>query len=325
MTSVAAAAAAGLVAPPSDAELKRALALIDGGEPVEVERTSSPYASSFPLEQLRVRGRDGAEARLAFKRLQWSARGAGHAKPAFLFDAAREPEVYRSLLPSGPAGPPRYFGSVETGDGGRWLFVEWVEGSPLHELGEESLWRAAARWLGEFHAALAGSVEQAPLVVHDGAYYGRWLERARRFAVGDAAGDFLERLSRRYEALVEGLLALPRTVVHGDFHAANVLVGGAPGAVRVAPVDWELAALGPGVIDLAALTSGEWSGRQRELIVEAYASAPGVPDFTARDLELARLHLAVQWLGWSPAWEPPAEQRRDWLAEAIAIADRLGL
>jgi aminoglycoside phosphotransferase (APT) family kinase protein len=314
-----------LLAEPSGAQLKRALTLIEGEEPLQIERASSPYSSSFPLERLRVRRRDGTEVQMAFKRLQWNARAGQCAKPAFLFDPAREPEVYRSLLAGGPPGPARYLGSVATEGGGRWLFVEWIDGNALHEVGEESLWRAAARWLGELHAALAGSDGQACLLVHDADYYGRWLERARRFAVGTAAERFLAGLAPSYQSAVEALATLPRTVIHGDFHAANVLVNEEMGAVRVAPVDWELAAAGPGVIDLAALISGEWSARQRQGMIDAYASAPGVPGFTARDLELARLHLAVQWLGWSPAWEPPAEQRRDWLAEAIAIAQGLGL
>ena len=40
---------------------------------------------------------------------------------------------------------------------------------------------------------------------------------------------------------------------------------------------------------------------------------------------LRRLHLAVQWLGWEPRWEPPAEHRHDWLGEALALAERLGV
>ena len=42
-------------------------------------------------------------------------------------------------------------------------------------------------------------------------------------------------------------------------------------------------------------------------------------------LELFRLHLAVQWLGWDPGWSPPDEHRHDWLAEALSAADKLGL
>ena len=94
---------------------------------------------------------------------------------------------------------------------------------------------------------------------------------------------------------------------------------------RVAPVDWELAAAGPGLSDLAALVSG-WPREDREALAAAYAGEPGVPPFTARDLDLARLQVAIQWLGWAPPqWQPPPGQRHDWLAEAAGLAGELGL
>lgn len=95
--------------------------------------------------------------------------------------------------------------------------------------------------------------------------------------------------------------------------------------VRVAPVDWELAAAGSGLTDLAALVGG-WPRSDREALVAAYATEPGVPPFTTRDLDFARLQLAIQWLGWAPPeWEPPEGQRHDWLAEAVQLAEELDL
>jgi thiamine kinase-like enzyme len=99
----------------------------------------------------------------------------------------------------------------------------------------------------------------------------------------------------------------------------------------VCPIDWENAAVGPGVIDLAALTTGAWSAAERESIARGYVDEAAVRG-QARDgedvletLELARLHLAVQWLGWEPTWTAPAEHRHDWLGEALRIAGALGL
>jgi thiamine kinase-like enzyme len=99
----------------------------------------------------------------------------------------------------------------------------------------------------------------------------------------------------------------------------------------VSPIDWESAALGPGVVDLAALTTGAWSASEREQIAGGYfeqaASLGNVHDEREllETLELARLHLAIQWLGWEPTWLPPAEHRHDWLAEALGIAGSLSL
>ena len=78
------------------------------------------------------------------------------------------------------------------------------------------------------------------------------------------------------------------------------------------------------VLDLAALTSGRGlSDATRTAMTHAYVDAAGGDWSTWRqDLEAARLHLCVQWLGWSSRWTPPPEHRHDWLAEAVALEAR---
>lgn len=115
-------------------------------------------------------------------------------------------------------------------------------------------------------------------------------------------------------------------MIHGEFYASNVLIAGDEASLRVAPVDWEMAARGPGLVDLVALTSGDWDEAERSSIVAAYGDVPDVSSFSDRQLDLARLHLAVQWLGWAPSsWVPPEGQRHDWLGEALALAKKLEL
>jgi len=320
---------------PSDAELRdgleRALAEVGIAAPRQLRRRPSDYRTSFPLEELEVGLVDGSTLRLAFKQLDWARlddRGR-LAKPAFLHDPAREAAVYASLSGSVP-GLPRYCGAVlEAAAGRHWLFVEWVEGRELYQVGELELWAAAARWLGELHARFRGAGPDGalPLVECDRAYYRRWLDRARGFAEGDPdRARLLEWLAERYEAVVEGLLSLPPTLLHGEFYASNVLVGEGAEGRRVAPVDWELAARGPGVVDLAALVSGDWDESERARLVAAYREGAGRDSFSPRHLDLARLHLAVQWLGWAPpGWVPPEGQRHDWLGEAMELAERLEL
>jgi Ser/Thr protein kinase RdoA (MazF antagonist) len=326
---------------PSDAELREALeealAAVGVAAPRELRRRQSEYRTSFPLEELDLTLEDGGRLRLAFKSLDWCGldEEAQLAKPEFLHDPRREPEVYASLLAPGAITAPRYYGSaIEPGAERHWLFVEWVGGRELYQVGERGLWEAAARWLAEMHARFAPDVERHAdrgcLLDYDAAYYRCWIERAREFARAPGQPPSLSRsldwLAGVYEEVVEGLLELPKTVVHGEFYASNVLVAGDGHSPRVAPVDWELAATAPGPIDLAALISGDWDVEDREAIVSAYRSAPGVAPFTPRQLDLARLHLAVQWLGWAPpSWAPPEGQRHDWLAEAVGLAERLGL
>ncbi len=323
---------------PADAELRdgleRALAEVGRPGPSRVLRRPSEYRTSFPLEELEVTLVDGEELRLAFKQLDWSllADEARLAKPDFLHDPAREAAVYASLLAPAPLGAPAYFGALlEPGAGRHWLFLEWVEGRELYQVGDLALWAEAARWLGELHAGFQARADDetagVPLLDYDESYYRGWLARAQRFAEADRErARALSWLGERYDAVVEGLLSLPRTVLHGEFYASNVLVDGAAGSCRVAPVDWELAARGPGLVDLAALISGDWQEAERRRIVDAYRAAVGGDSFSTRQLEMARLHLAVQWLGWAPPeWVPPEGQRHDWLREAVELTERLAL
>jgi Phosphotransferase enzyme family len=320
-------------APLHDA-LRLALAEVGLGPPRDVARRRSEYATSFPLEELDVTLEDGDELPLVWKRLEWAAldESARLAKPAFLHDPLREPAAYASLLSPHGIGP-RYFGSAIEPEAERyWLFLERVQGRELYQVGEIEMWRATAAWLAETHRALAGEVESgappARLIECDEAYYRRWLERAVEFAA--LAGDpersrGLDWLAERYDPVVEALLDLPQTVIHGELYASNVLVGGEASAPRICPVDWEMAARGPGLLDLAALVSGGWREEERAAIVSAYRSVAG-DAFSAERLDLARLHLCVQWLGWAPpSWVPPEGQRHDWLGEALALAEGLDL
>lgn len=328
-------------AAPGDAELREALEAVlreaDVGAPREIRRRPSDYATSFPLEELELTLADGACLHLAFKRLDWAALGdeAKLAKPRFLHDPSREPAVYGSVLASAPPGPPRHYGSAVDPEVDRhWLFVEWVDGRELFQVGERALWEAVAGWLATMHLRLGDELDRhlarGHLLEYDRAHCSRWMERALSFARApgqpQSRARSLEWLAARYEPAVDELVAMPRTVIHGEFYASNVLVAGGAPDPRICPVDWELAAAAPGLIDLAALVSGGWSEEDREAIVAAYRSVVGLAAFSARQLDLARLHLAVQWLGWAePSWSPPEGQRQDWLGEALALAEGLGL
>jgi aminoglycoside phosphotransferase (APT) family kinase protein len=330
-----------VAATPSDAELREALEPLlreaGAGAPGAIGRRPYEYRTSFPLEQLDLTLEDGTSLRLVFKQLDWDALGdeARLAKPRFLHDPRRETAVYGTVLAAAPSGPPRFYGSAIDSERGRhWLFIEWVDGRELFQVGERELWEAAASWLGAMHRQLGGELDRhrasGHLLEYDRAHYRRWIERARRFAGSpgqpESHARSVDSLLARYEPAIEELLAMPRTVIHGEFYASNVLVAGDAADPRVCPVDWELTAAAPGLIDLAALVSGGWGEEDREALVSAYGAAAGPRSFSPRRLDLARLHLAVQWLGWAPAeWEPPAGQRQDWLGEALALAERLGL
>lgn len=318
-------------------ELARALGRVLTGRPEAVTiraRRPIPYRSTFPLEELIVRRADGDEERLVFKDL--SCDGAAdpvwRIKAPFLHDPLREIETYRDVLAPHELSAPRFRATVIDPEQKRhWLFLEHVDGDPLWQRGENEVWEQAATWLANMHAHFAERRQGLPrcLLLHDGTYYRRWLERARDFVrwpvdVGGRAHDFAW-LARRASRALDWLAEQPATFVHGEFYPSNILVEpGVPGA-RIRPVDWEMAGIGPGLLDLAALTSGVWSDMDREMVMRAYRSAlPADSRPTEEELgeglRRSLLLLAIQWLGWSGEWTPPAEQAHDWLATAIELS-----
>jgi Ser/Thr protein kinase RdoA (MazF antagonist) len=129
---------------------------------------------------------------------------------------------------------------------------------------------------------------------------------------------------------VDRLAASAPTLVHGDFYASNVVVAhpsSVSGAARVGVVDWELAGTGPAMLDLAALVAGGWTPDERYALATAYheelaRAADPLPELV-RLLDMASLHLALQWTGRVSEWVPPPEHRRDWFDDATVALARL--
>ena len=264
-----------------------------------------PYRTSHRIDELDVALVDGTRLGLLIKDLRRSELDPEIqlAKPAFLYDPGREVEAYRMLANAGLGTPICY----DTGD--HWLLLEKVQGVELWQIGELEAWVEAARWLARLHAHFATLMPASERLVHyDAEYFALWPDRVRR------GNPDLARVVTSYGRVVEILSGIPATFVHGEFYASNVLVAGH----RIAPVDWEMAGVGPGTLDLAALVTG-WGAEERAAIIAGYG------EVASETLDAAELHLALQWLGWSPTWTPPPEHARDWLADALAAAERLGL
>jgi len=305
---------------------------------VRLDRRRSRYATSHLLEELHVVLDDGIELELMCKYLGRRsllppARGA---RPSFLEDPRREATVYRSLLAPAGLGPRWYGEAIDPEAGASCMLLEKVDGSELYQVEELATWRQVAGWLVGMHERLRSAVpsaepELACLVRYDAAFYRRWMQRAQAALAAEPTADRQVRwLAAHYEPVVEYLVTRPATAIHGEFYASNVLVQQHGATVRVWPVDWEMAATGPALIDLAALVAGDWTPEQRREIALAYWEALPEPDRTGMDLfltdlEYCRLHLGVQWLGWSPGWTAPPEHASDWLRDAMDAAERLGV
>jgi Phosphotransferase enzyme family len=310
----------------------------------ELQRVPFAYSTSYALEHLSVVLTTGEEVKLIFKDSSREAllAGAHAAKPSFLYDPRREIETYRQILMPNALTTPICFGArVDARIDRYWLFIEYVPGWTLFEV-EEVLWIEAARWVAALHARFKTSdtldrlAPTAHLLVYDRSFFELWPPRALELVGRSSASKYQRQALRgivdRYGVVVERLLSLPYTFVHGEYFASNVIIHTTPGGHRVCPIDWEMAAVGPGLIDLAALTAGDWTEDQRYRMALAYWTDMCTPDDTPQsqahffeDLDYCRLHGAMQWLGWSEDWKPPPEHANNWLQEAVRLGERLGL
>jgi Ser/Thr protein kinase RdoA (MazF antagonist) len=312
---------------------------------VELDRRSAASRSSFALEELDAKLDDGTTLQLMFKNVSWHGllERARSVKPAFLYDPLREIEAYRSILAPRRLGPTCYGAVIDDRIGRYWLFLERAPGLELYQV-DLAVWRQVARWLAAMHTSLGAQAESptraqsAHLLSYDADFFRVWLRRAQTFLQQIEASQSgadqrgIEWLAERYDQVVERLAALPVTMIHGEFYASNVLVQQTAGDLRVCPVDWEMAGVGPGLIDLAALIAGGWTEEEKSSLALTYYEArpfdsgwsPASDEFLAA-LDCCRLHLAVQWLGWAPEWSPPPEHAQNWLGEALCLAEQLGL
>jgi aminoglycoside phosphotransferase (APT) family kinase protein len=319
--------------------LERALAEVLEGSPEVAELSRRPFAyeTSFAIDELQVRLGDGRRLDLLVKDVGAGlSRAAKATKPSRALDPRREIAVYRSLLQHSGVPAPRFYGAdEEAGSGRAWLFLERVPGEVLADEGDPAAWRAAARWAAQLDAAVAGHRDPAIdrlLLDRDRAWHEHWLAAAAAACEEPDRAELASRLRRAAAALLDRLDALPRAFVHGELYASNVIVRRADSAAaEVKAVDWEMTGSGPFALDLAALATG-WSGEEREAICAAFHEALPVETKAGLSVEglreavaLCELALALQWLGWSSDWQPPAEHRRDWASEASRLLEELGL
>lgn len=305
---------------------------------LQFDRRQYEYWSSCSLEELNIQLDDGRRMTLLFKDfsphiLLEATRLARH---QLLFDPAREICVYTKLLNRlSLRTAVCYAAKIDVQSNRYWIFLEKVAGRELYKIAELSVWEEAARWLACFHrlASEVSPSSELQLLDWDRNCYHQCLERARYFrgpktnAKVERANGF-DRIAAVYTDVIEHLLCRPKSVIHGEFYASNVLIEENGTGVQVCPIDWETAGWGPALIDLAALVAGRWDEEQRSAMVRAYWS--GLNDAqrnswgTKRDFQRTligcRLHLAVQMLGRPPEWEPPAEHKQDWHSEATQLA-----
>ena len=285
------------------------------GRPVQIREMRREFlrsSSSFRTERLHVSLDGGRPLRMFFKDLN-PEHQLEKARTVREFDLApshRELQMYQTIL------SPERFGTLhlyafrwEPERGLYWIFLEDGGRSLLRSSADVNRWVVAASWAARFHAA-TGDLPEAQtsfLPRYDHAYYRTCAERARQILpnLETRERQLVERGLECYARRIDWLGALPRHVIHGQLFGQNILLRRGNAAQKVAVIDWETAALGPGTFDLASLTSGKWTKEQKRVMRTAYFEEYQITTGARRDWETFSRHLAVvvlhqslKWLGW---------------------------
>lgn len=298
---------------------------------VEVRSAPSPSATSYAARVVTVQLTDGATLRMFLKDFGSSRlfkEGAGERR-------ARELHVYRDLLRDAELDIPAYYGAVWGQEHERfWLVVEFVDAVPVADCEFES-WPAATAWLARMQGLYARDpdrFERSPLLIrHDADFFASRAERALSSArrISARAMRRLRRILSGYDDFVALMAAQPTTLVHGSYRPENVLIDEPSRPSRICVVDWELAAIGAPLYDLARLCDG-YQGARLARLLDSYcreAPAHGVPvpdrERMVEILDCFSLYRVVKAI--SHALEKGRTQRQvsDWLGYGETVRARL--
>ena len=284
----------------------------------------------FPVHELCVTLADGEQLRMFLKCL--STRQPDHPDKQC---RDREVRIYDELFNDAALPVPRYFGFRHDRSARAYeLFLECIDGDVLNNHSYEH-WFAAARRLAHLHkhfAPRAVELGRLPwLLRFDAEYLLGWARRAL-LVVGDQSPELsrqLEPIVGSYRRVADLIARQPATLVHNDLAPKNVIVDCATNPARICFVDWEMAGIGCGVLDLAHLKYG-MAAEDDRTICAAYASelaGTGLLPRDSADIEQLTaaccLHKNVFRLARSRDWGVPPESVTQWIDECRAIWDTL--
>jgi len=309
------------------------------GKPVhirELQREACKHVSSFQAEHLRVCLDTGQWIPVFFKDLNpdHQIEGARKVRAGDLGPSHHELRVYQQILSEADLGSPQLYAvRWDPSHGIYWIFLEDVGKSRLRDCRNYERWVPAARWAARFHATTRNlhASQTSFLPVWDVAHYQGCAERVRKILPGLSGQDRLlvaEALDH-YEHRIDWFAALPKSVIHGQFFGKNIMLRRRNAAHPLAVIDWETAALGPGGFDLVSVSSGMWTGDQRQAMWRAYfdeyqtrAGASRSWENFCRELGELEIYQALEWLGW---WRNRSVSRNfgRWIKELARITKAL--
>jgi Ser/Thr protein kinase RdoA (MazF antagonist) len=302
----------------------------------EMRRVFLSSSSSFRTERLRLALDRGKPLTVFFKDLNPESQleKARTVRELRLEPSQRELRMYQSVLSPERFGTLHLYAFRWEPDRGRyWLFLEDGGRTLLRNSLEMPLWTAAARWAARFHAATRDLPEDQRCLLpqYDQAHYRRCADRVQAILpnLEPKERELVSRGLECYAERIDWLSALPRCVIHGQFFGQNILLRRGAAAPRVHVIDWETAAVGPGLFDLVSLTSGKWTREQRQTMWAAYREAyttetrqPMDWERFCRDVAGVALYQALEWVAW---WGHHRSLSRDFgrfLQELRAVLDQ---
>jgi aminoglycoside phosphotransferase (APT) family kinase protein len=292
-----------------------------------IDRRRCDDGSSYATDLVTVTLEDGKELEVFVKCFGLSR----YHKQEPWRQAEREIRVYRDVLARADLGTAEYCGALWDESRGRyWLFIEYVRGTPL-AYREFECWIAAAGWLGRLHDRFAHGADPIHvidvLLTHDASFFRSTAQRAVS-AVATASPALADRLFElvcRYDACVDVMANQPQTLVHGAFKPRHVLVDDISEPRRLCPIDWELAATGSNLYDLAFLAHGV-EPPALDRLIDAYGHEARVRDLSLPKrenmryvIDCFRLHRILKALGRAHERAFPEER----IAKAIESGERL--
>jgi hypothetical protein len=218
----------------------------------------------------------------------------------------RERFCYKEVFPNGDLGLPTFVADIWS-DQRTWLILEFVDGVPLGWR-ELETWYEAAAWLGRWQTAVADQLQSLRESSHFPDRGHAYFDNIARNATAGAARfgeDVAWKVETALPAYLKGaeqLIRQPQTLVHGAFRPHQILVDPEQTPVRICPTDWEIAAIGSCLYDLAALTDG-FDGPSLETFLDRFLTEatwlqddpPDLPDLQLA-IKTCSTHRTLKWI-----------------------------
>lgn len=283
-----------------DAELQQAIEIILARRfcrPIAVRhcwREPSPYATLFPVEIVKVVTDCGNEVHFFVKHF-----GDEESDHPDKQCRDREIRIYEELLQDKTLPVVKYYGSRRNEvTGRREMYLEYVDDWKLkyHDLEH---WFTAAQRLAHLHAHFGGRRDELLacnfLLRFDRAYFRYWARRAldvvtrRSLELGGTLLPIVEQCG----VAIDLIVSQPVTLVHNDLSAKNIIASRSSHPARICIVDWEMAGVGCGVLDLAHLKYNRLDPENDRRLCEAYCEELAGTRLLPHDrLEIERLITA---------------------------------